>query len=48
MTELLKGANKDKHKKRNFMFTPKALASFEKLKEAFTNPLVVRYFNLEK
>jgi hypothetical protein len=48
ITELLKGADKDKHKKRNFIFTPEALASFEKLKEVFTNPPVVRYFDPEK
>jgi hypothetical protein len=46
--KLLKEANKDKHKKRNFIFTPKALALFKKLKKIFTNPLVVRHFNLEK
>jgi hypothetical protein len=48
MIELLKGANKNKHKKRNFMFIPEALALFKKLKEVFTNPLVVRHFDLEK
>jgi hypothetical protein len=48
MIELLKGADKDKHKKRNFVFTSEALALFEKLKEAFTNPLVVRHFDPEK
>ena len=46
--ELLKGADKEKYSKKNFVFTLEALVVFENLKKAFTNPLVVRHFDLKK